>query len=1184
MRITKIEIQGFKSFLDRETMEVSPGINVIVGPNGSGKSNLIDAFNWVLGEQSIKALRGEKSEDVIFAGTSCRKPVGMAQVSIFIDNSDGFLPLDYSEIMITRRLYRSGESQFFINKVPCRLRDIRELFMGTGSGKPAVTVINQGQVDRVLSAKPQQRREILEEASGISKYLVKLRETRAFLEEVKNNNEKLQSFFENMEKSMGYLKMEAEKAFKYMAIKEKLDNINAAAVAWEAKKILIEICRCSREKEAAYLAKEKYVMQRDIFEKLLFRNRDNKDRVAHLGEKITNRLNAIGLNKEKLVIRLEDLERKMKELNNRYTRISNNMESLRAEINNAGEKAKIMEKEKITAQKKIKDLKIKIEEYDSEIQNFNGEIDRYEDKINRIHSGIVTVLERAAKIKNELTAEERELQSLKNERQRNINRLSYLDGEIENLRKKINPIMQTVENLTNKKKHLERVEDTSYKEIDIIDKRIKEIDEVLKKTEYELQQVISRRTMLEKMVKNYEGYKKEIFLLLNSGEDFLKGFYGAVGELLKVPLPYREAVEVCLGSRINNVVVEKAEDAKKAIKFLKEKDAGRVTFLPLDTIVGTRIPSKIIDNLPLEALIAADVVEAKEELKPAVEYLLGRILLVNNLNEALEVAKAVKYRYTIVTKSGDVVHPGGAMTGGGRRKNKNTPGILGRREAVYDYLEKERALIEKIGKLAKEKKELEHGYNEEKDKYQRAASELEKINTRLKEEQISLEYIRNQIKTMEREKQLLVKETEQIDASMGELENKIKLLAIKPKKKEEAVDKLKERLKRYEQEVFRLKEKRENHLSLLNSYRNDLSEAEGRKLSIEKELFILKSFKGRKEEDFYQKKEELEDLIRQKNTLERDILNLKWEIDGYKAKEKILEKRLDSVNTRLDYLSQRESRYCTVIAKINKKVERLLHLERKLENRLASLELAFENLKEKINCADQRLLEGYFRGITGVNKKTFELQQELKNRLLSLEPVNLSSMDEYKKYLLEREQIKLQLDDLSQAYGHLKYMEKVLTKKIERIYVDFFERIRRRFNEVYCNLFGGGTAELTIMNNGGEPLNSGIEITVSPPGKKTKTLSLLSGGERALTALAFLFAILKERKSPFCILDEVDTSLDETNVQRFARYLMEYSSMTQFIIVSHRQGTMEIADNLYGVTMPEHGVSKIVSVKLRNVG
>jgi len=1184
MRITRIEIQGFKSFLSRETMEISPGINVIVGPNGSGKSNLIDAFNWVLGEQSVKALRGEKSEDVIFAGTSSRKPVGMAQVSLFIDNSDGFLPLDYSEIMITRRLYRSGESQFFINKVPCRLRDIRELFMGTGSGKPAVTVINQGQVDQVLSAKPQQRREILEEASGISKYLVKLRETRDFLEEIKNNNEKLKSFFENMEKSMSYLKLEAEKAFEYTEIKEKLDNINAAAAAWEAKKILKEICRCSRDKEAAYLSKEKYIMQKDIFEKLLSQNRADKERIVHLKEKISNRLNIIGLNKEKLIIRLEDLERKMKWLNDRYTMISNNMETLRTEINNAVEKAAVCEKEKIKAQKKIEDIKTKIEEYGSEVQNLNSEINEYEDKINRIHSGIVTVLERAAKIKNELAAEEREYQSLKNERQRNINRLNYLDRDIENLRRKMNTILLTIENLKYKKNHLERVENISSKEIDNLDKRIKEIDNVLKKTEYELQQVSSERKMLEKMVKNYEGYKKEIFQLLNSGEDFLKGFYGAVGELLKVPLPYREAVEICLGSRINNVVVERAEDAKKAIKFLKEKDAGRITFLPLDTIVGTRISSKIIDNLPHKALIAADVVEAEEKLKPAVEYLLGRILLVNNLNEALEVARAIKYRYTIVTKSGDVIHPGGAITGGGRRKNKNTPGILGRREAVSNYLEKERVLNEKIAKLSEEKKKLEHRYINEKHKYERAALELKNISVRLKEEQISMEYIRNQIKTIEREKLLLIKEVEQIDALIREMEEKIKLLVNKPKRKEAVVGKLKAKAETYEQEVSRLKEIRDEHINLLNSYRNDLSEAERTKLSIEKELFILKSFKSRKEEDFYREKEELEDLIRQKNTLERDILNLKFEIERYKTREKILEKRLASINTRLDYLSQRESKYCAVIAKINKKMERLMFLERKLESRLASLELAFENLEEKLNCADQRMLEGFFKGITGVNKKTFELQQELKNRLLSLEPVNLSSMEEYKKYLLKRKQIKLQLDDLSQAYEHLKYIEKVLIKKIEKIYMDFFERIQRRFNEVYCNLFEGGSAELAIMDDGGEPLNSGIEITVCPPGKKTKTLSLLSGGERALTALAFLFAILKERKSPFCILDEVDTSLDETNVQRFARYLVECSCSTQFIVVSHRQGTMEIADNLYGVTMPEHGVSKIVSVRLRNAG
>jgi len=319
MLITRIEVQGFKSFFGKETMEISPGINVIVGPNGSGKSNLIDAFNWVLGEQSIKALRGERYEDVIFAGSSSRKPVGMAQVSLFIDNSDGFLPLDYSEIMITRRLYRSGESQFFINKVPCRLRDIRELFMGTGSGKNAVTVINQGQVDQVLNAKPHQRREILEEALGISKHLIKLRDTREYLVEIKNNMDQLEIFFENMEKSMVYLKKEAEKAFEYMKLRGKLEYINAAIAAWEIKKLVREIYSCSRDIEAISLFKEKLTLQRDIFERLLSHSAAYKKRITLLKEKITDRIHNVRLDKEKLTLRVEDLERMLEELKGRYS-------------------------------------------------------------------------------------------------------------------------------------------------------------------------------------------------------------------------------------------------------------------------------------------------------------------------------------------------------------------------------------------------------------------------------------------------------------------------------------------------------------------------------------------------------------------------------------------------------------------------------------------------------------------------------------------------------------------------------------------------------------------------------------------------------------------------------------------------------------------------------------------------
>jgi len=1180
--IRRVEVQGFKSFLGKEVLEMGSGINVIVGPNGSGKSNLIDAFNWVLGEQSARVLRGERMEDVIFAGSRSKKPVGMAQVSLLIDNSDGKLPLEYHELMITRRLYRSGESQFFINRVPCRLRDIRELFWGTGSGRSALTVINQGQVDQILNTKPSQRREVFEEASGISKFLVRYRETESQLLIIDQNLRRLTDYIREMDKNFAFLKKEAEKAEEYLEVKEKRDFLQAAILTREAKKIFNKIAEWYQEKRSVELFLEKYSMQRSQFEKMLERQKRETERISNLRKKLSRKENELYLKREKLNNQGNVFKERKNWLAERVAGLITSIKEAKAGLEDLALEIKDKKKNLEKTALDFDLLKERLETFQSRDKELDGEISRLEERIKRLRAGIVEVLGRRSDIQNEINSIEKELATVKREKENSEFRLKQLEKNYNNLQKMAAGHEKSIEKLKQQKDSLAQEELSINRELNCLQDKIKKVGNTLQNYKEKLQQIASEKKLLARMQKNYEGYSREIQeLFCKGGDKLLSGICGVVGNLIEVPPAYRNAIEICLGAKLNNVVTETAEDAKKAIGFLKQRNAGRLTFLPLDTLTGRKILRTEIGNISDRVFVAADIVRTEEKFRVVVDYLLGRILVVENLNVALKIARQAGFRYMIVTKHGDIIHPGGALTGGSF--GKAGAKLIGRKEMIKDLQQKKSEVEAKIFELSRTKERMEKQYLEEKQKYDETLGKLKNISMRLQEEKAGFEFIKNQINGVDKEKFLIREEIKQYSGLVRDLENRLKSLLDKLKRKEAVVEKLNSSLEKYEKSLTNLKEDREKNATHLNSLKIKMAELEQKKIHLEKEIEHLHVFKRQKHKALSQEKNELQRLNAEIISLENDILRVENELKRLNSSANHLRKKAEKISKTQSSLREIEERYRIVIEKIDARMEAFKKRTRQCENELLRFRLKAKQLQEKIDGVDPIYLDRFRKGITGVNKSSYKLLANLEERLKSLEPVNISAIEEYKNYLAEREHLLSHLEDLKRARLHLKELGSLIKHQMNKRFLEFFARVQARFNEVYSNLFEGGSAQLTMSNNA-KPLEADIEITVSPPGKKAQSLMLLSGGERALTALALLFAILKEKESPFCILDEVDTSLDETNVQRFTRFLRDCSSTTQFIVVSHRQKTMEIADTLYGITMPEDGVSKIVSVKLRNVG
>lgn len=1178
MYLKKLELQGFKSFADKTTLEFKPGVTVVMGPNGSGKSNISDAVRWVLGEQSIKTLRGSKLEDVIFAGTQARKSVSFAEVDITMDNSDGKLPIDYSEVTVTRRVYRSGESEFFINKNSCRLKDIVELFMDTGIGRDGYSIIGQGRIDEILSTKSEDRRHIFEEAAGIVKYRTRKEEAEKKLDNTRQNLTRINDIFSELEKQLGPLESQAETAKKFFEIREKLKYLEVG--------LYISNINKNKEKLNEILSQVNEVTSQLS---------DEESKLAELQER-----------KEELRGLIEDLIKNIEESQNSVFEAQNNIEKQRADIAICKEKKEHniekYENYKIDIEKSSA-RKLELEE-DKENRK-NRKLNLAEDK-KRFENELHEKEEEYAKLSENMTSEQKKIEDLKEKIMQNIDFkfekmqiFTNLTASIESGKSRIKQIEdETKDNVheLDKERMIKEDELITFNKIssdsnkltthlDELNKiksecnaKISEHENNIKKIGEELHIKESRYKFLVETEKEFEGYSKAVKDVLSKcqvDKDFAKGIHGALASLIKVPSEYETAIEMALGASIQNVVTETEEEAKKAIKFLKENNLGRASFLPISAIKGGKLNEnfKGFDGV---VGVASDLISYDKSYENVLQNLLGRTLIVNNMDTAVSVSKKYKYSFRIVTLEGDIVNASGQMTGGS--VFKKTTSILSRSREIGELEKIVAELKEKSEKAKNDLEEYKSSIESALAEYDEIAIRLQQVNIELATETQKMKEIENNIERYQKKISLLNGEKEKIAETLTE-----------SSKNSDEIDKL---IKSTEEENLKMQkivddfsEKNKEQQEIMNELNSDIvdlrisvSSFDESADSIDEMIAMIEEEIKNCEQNVKNKTDEREKLLIENNSLDDKILELEKTIENINQISKDSEEKVSKLKTERETKNKEQTEVENGIENEFKTLEILRDQNTKLDVRKSKLELDIETIQNKM-WEEYETTPNTAKDYAVVTNTTAKEVDGLKNEIRNLGPINVNAIDEFKVLKDRYDFLNVQKTDLEESE---KSLNKIIDDMVNLMKIQFaeqFDLINKNFSEVFSELFGGGFANLRIADES-NILESGIEIDAQPPGKKLQSMMLLSGGERALTAIALLFAILKLNPSPFCILDEIEAALDDVNVYRYADYLKKFSEKTQFLVITHRKGTQEVANTIYGVTMQEHGVSKLLSLNL----
>ncbi|AKL95506.1 chromosome partition protein Smc [Clostridium aceticum] len=1184
MYLKRLEVYGFKSFANKTEMSFEEGVTAVVGPNGSGKSNISDAIKWVLGEQSVKSLRGSKMEDVIFSGTSSRKPLGIAEVSLTLDNSSQALPVAYEEVTITRRMYRSGESEYYLNKSSCRLKDIRELFMDTGIGKEGYSVIGQGKIDEILSSKSEDRRQLFEEAAGIVKYKHRKHEAQKKLDNTKDNLTRLTDILQELQNQLEPLKNQSIKAKKYEELKEALLKLEVNLFIREIDKTDIELKQTHQQvemlkKSLSLQTKEKDTHTSQLVEvqKKIDLREDEvqmyQDEFYHTQNEVGKKEGHINLNQEKLVHLAENTGRLKGEIEEIHRNTVKNTEELEAKL-------EIFNKMNTETEGMKKDLEKKVSEYEKAVQL---SLLKEEDMENS-KSYIIDALNDIADKKSE----ENSFKTLMNTMQQRIEQVEQdeidykrkkeegkekadaLEGKLREITNALNHRNEEMNNGTAEKTKLEEKKSLAYKELE----RIKS----------EINHKSSKKSIIEEMEKGHDGYNKSVKNILRACEKDLtlgEGIYGVVANLLKVSKGYEIAVETALGPAIQNIVTRNEEDAKRLIRYLKKHNLGRVTLLPLTSIQKKHISQEELSILKRlsNVEVAIDRIVFNSDFTNVFSSLLSRVLIVPNLNTATEAAKALQYRFKIVTIDGDVMNVGGALTGGSSAFRGNS--ILGRKRELEE-------LTESIAALKKEEKDLQTKYDE-------CVEIIEGLDKRLK--LLSKEHQEDQIQqaTLKSKVQQAQEERKQIDGFIKQIERETtELIAAKKTtsdqyakvhqeicEMEEKISHTKHTLQDGEKELLKEKQQREMLNNEITKIKISLASTKEQKKSISQDIEKIQAALKLNEIQLCEKEEEIAKNTKEDQYLQQQLNENKIHLETLQKNLEILQKKLEELKNDKQNLLEVQDQGRETVSQIEAVITDLNESVYKLDMKSTRLEMQQQTFYNK-------LWEEY--ELTYINAK--EIKQEisehlnitkeikmLKDEIKELGPINLQAIEAYEDVKERHEFLGQQKDDLQKAREALVKVIKDMEDTMQKQFLEEFNKIKKNFNEVFVKLFGGGKAEL-ILQEDKDLLNCGIEIIAQPPGKKLQSLSLLSGGERALTAIALLFGILLVKPTPFCVLDEIEAALDDANVNRFAKFLQDLSHHTQFIVVTHRKGTMENAGALYGVTMEEEGISKIVSVKL----
>ncbi len=1181
MYLKRMEMQGFKSFADKTVIELKQGITTVIGPNGSGKSNISDAIRWVLGEQSSKALRCSKSLDIIFAGTQNRKSLGFAEVSLVFDNADGGLPIEYTEVTVTRRIYRSGETGYFINKVPCRLKDLQELFMDTGIGKDGYSIVGQGKIDEILSNKSEDRRHIFEEASGIVKYRVRKQETEKKLEHTKLNLLRINDILSEIEGNLEPLQAQSEKAKKYLNIRDNLKNIEVGLFLYNIDQNKKDIEKITEDEN---ITKE----QCDTEETRLERIKTVKEQLKEEIDDITNKIEQmsnLGFESQK------EIEMLNSDINVSKTKISNNEENEKRFLEEIEEKTtrlKELEEEQKQKDEKRENLRKNKERFTKELEEKQAELDKITEKLSKE----ALEIEKHKKQVEENTDKKYEKQANIKEQEINFEndekRQKQLKNEIQNIISELDNTRMKKEEVSKDFYEIEAIRNKNIKELENIAKQKEEVNQKIKTYQIkintmsnELRMKESRQKFLIETEKEKEGYTKSVKTLLKdceNNQELKKGVEGVLANLIDVPEKLQTAIEMSLGMALQNIVTETEQDAKKLVEYLRKNNIGRASFLPITSIKGKKIEN-IKGNKTGIIGIAADLVKYNKKCEQIIYNLLGRTVIVDNMDTAIRVAKENGQNFKIVTQEGDIINTSGAITGGAVMKK--TVNILGRENEIKKIGQEIKKTQENIEKIEKEKEE----YEESIEGILEIAERLEK---ELQENEITYATGKQKVVSFEEEIQKIENRLQKLKEEQSKLEEQKEFATNKKaeiQKEIEEINTENEKLSKIITEYAELNKDNQKYIDDLNfditnlkisvsSFDESESSIEEIKERIQQEVEANKQSIKNKQEQIEQSKQETQNLKEAIKKIQEQIEKIKEEVKSSGSKIEELKKSRAEKNEKLTTQEEQITEKFKIIED--------------LKGQIVKIDVRKTKIQEEITETINKLWEEYELTPNSIEEyekpknvsETKKQVNKLRTQMREMGSVNVESINEYKKQKERYDFMSEQRLDLENTMSKLRKIITDMTAIMKEQFEEKFKEINKNFGEVFAELFGGGKAEVKLEDEQ-NILECGIDITAQPPGKKLQNMLLLSGGEKALTAIALLFAILRINPAPFCVLDEIEAALDDVNVYRYAEYLKKFAQNTQFLVITHRKGTMEAADSVYGVTMEESGISKLLSMKLR---
>ena len=1182
MYLKRLELQGFKSFADKTVLEFMPGITAVIGPNGSGKSNISDAIRWVLGEQSMKSLRGSKSLDIIFAGTQNRKSLGFAEASLVFDNTDGSLPIEYTEVTVTRKIYRSGETGYYINKVPCRLKDVLELFMDTGIGKDGYSIIGQGKIDEILSNKSEDRRHIFEEAAGIVKYRVRKAESEKKLEHTKLNLLRINDILAEIETNIEPLKIQAEKAKKYLNLREELKNIEIGLFLYNIEKYKKELEDIVKDEE---IYKNQCNDEEGRLERIKALKEELKSEIDHITESIEEMSN-LGFESKK------EIEMLNSDINVSNTRIENNKqnkERFEKEIEELTARTKELEEEKKQKEEKKENLKQNREKFAKELEEKEKELAEITKKL----SSKELEMEEHKKTVEENTDKKYELQASISEQDINYqnyqkrqtqikNEMTGNISELDSTRMKKEEIAKEFYEIESKRNKILTDLEEVNKEKKEADRKIKDFDSKINMLSGEKRIKESKLKFLIETEKEKEGYIKSVKTLLKDCEttkELGKGMHGVLANIIEVPEEYQTAIEMCLGSSLQNIVTENEEDAKRLIEHLRKNNLGRASFLPISSVKGKKLDRIKGKNTGIIG-IASDLIQYSKKFENIILNLLGRTVIVQDMETAIRVAKDNGYSFRIITVEGDVINPSGAITGGSVAKK--TVNILGRGREIEKLQKEIKKLEEQIQKLEKEKETYQESIEHVLEKASTFEKELQETEITYATGKEKINSIEENITRVETRLNKLKEESKKLEEQKQEsMKNKADF-----QEKIQEINEENEKLKKIITEFAELNKDNQKYVDDLNfditNLKISVSSFDESETSIEEIQERIHSEIESTNRSIENKKTQIEQIIQDNFDLEKAIEEIKEKIEKIKEEVK-------NSGSKIEELKEKRIQKNEKLAEQEQEINSKLKIIEELKAQMVKVDVKKTKLEEDINGIINKMWEEYELTPNNVvdyrKPENIQLTQkkvkDMRNQIKELGSVNVDSIEEYKNLKDRYDFMCEQRVDLESTMAKLRKIISDMTSIMKEQFKEKFEMINKNFAEVFRELFGGGTASLRLEDKD-NILECGIEITVQPPGKKLQNMMLLSGGEKAFTAIALLFAILKINPAPFCVLDEIEAALDDVNVYRYAEYLKKFSKNTQFLVITHRKGTMEAADTVYGITMEENGISKLLSMKLKN--